>query len=71
MSTLMQRLLDDFAVFDYATKLAANMDSTDVPDPVTYRMDEASWADSGTTRVQGVRILHGEHGRAGGAAGGH
>ena len=44
MSTLMQRLLDDFAVFDYATKLAANMDSMDVPDPVTYRMDEASWA---------------------------
>ena len=43
MSTLMERLLDDFAVFDYATKLAANMDSTDVPDPVTYRMDEASW----------------------------
>lgn len=43
MSTLMERLLDDFAVFDYATRVAAGLDSASVPDPVSYRMDEATW----------------------------
>jgi len=43
MSTLMERLLDDFAVFDYATRVAAGLDSAAVPDPVSYRMDEATW----------------------------
>jgi len=44
MSTLMERLLDDFAVFDYATRVAAGLDSAAVPDPVSYRMDEATWS---------------------------
>ena len=43
MSTLMERLLDEFAVFDYATRVAAGLDSTAVPDPISYRMDDATW----------------------------
>lgn len=43
MSTLMESLLDDFAVFDYATRVAAGLDSTVVPDPVSYRMDDVTW----------------------------
>ena len=37
MSMLMARLLDEFAVFDYATAVAS-LDSTDILDPVNYRM---------------------------------
>jgi len=44
MSTLLQRLVDDFEVFHYATKVAADLDSADVPDPVEFSLDEAQWA---------------------------
>lgn len=44
MSTLMERLLDEFAVFDYATAVASRLDSTDIPDPVNYRMVAADWS---------------------------
>ena len=44
MSTLMERLLDEFAVFDYATAVASRLDSTDIPDPVNYRMGTADWS---------------------------
>lgn len=44
MSTLMERLLDEFAVFDYATAVASRLDSTDIPDPVNYRMGLADWS---------------------------
>ena len=44
MSTLMERLLDEFAVFDYATAVASRLDSTDIPDPVNYRMGPADWS---------------------------
>ena len=44
MSTLMERLLDEFAVFDYATAVASRLDSTDIPDPVNYRMGAADWS---------------------------
>ncbi len=43
MSTLLQRLLDEYEVFHYATKVAAGLDSTDVPDPVSYTMTEEDW----------------------------
>ena len=44
MSTLLERLLDDHAVFGYATAVAARLDSTDVPDPVSYRFGRDDWA---------------------------
>lgn len=44
MSTLMERLLDEFAVFEYATAVASRLDSTDIPDPVNYRMGPADWS---------------------------
>lgn len=44
MSTLMERLLAEFAVFDYATAVASRLDSTDIPDPVNYRMGAADWS---------------------------
>ena len=44
MSTLMERLLAEFAVFDYATAVASRLDSTDIPDPVNYRMGPADWS---------------------------
>jgi len=43
MSTLMARLLSDFEVFGYATAVASRLDSADVPDPVSYTMDDATW----------------------------
>lgn len=43
MSTLLQRLLDSYEIFDYATAVSSRMDSTDIPDPVAYRIDDASW----------------------------
>ena len=43
MSTLLQRLLDEYEVFHYATQVAAGLDSTDVPDPVSYSLAEADW----------------------------
>ncbi len=43
MSTLLQRLLDEYEVFHYATRVASALDSTDVPDPVSYRMTESDW----------------------------
>ena len=36
MSTLLQRLLDEYEVFHYATRVASALDSTDVPDPVSH-----------------------------------
>ena len=44
MSTLLQRLLDEYEVFHYATQVAAGLDSTDIPDPVSYSLAEADWA---------------------------
>lgn len=44
MSTLLQRLLDEFEVFHYATQVAAGLDSTDVPDPVSYALTASDWA---------------------------
>ena len=44
MSTLTERLLSDFEVFDYATVVAAHLDSSSVPDPVSYSMDEDTWS---------------------------
>lgn len=43
MSTLLQRLLDDHAVFDYATSVASRLDSADVPDPVSYALSPDDW----------------------------
>ena len=43
MSTLLQRLLDEYEVFHYATRVASALDSTDVPDPVSYSMTESDW----------------------------
>ncbi len=43
MSTLLQRLLDDHAVFDYATSVASRLDSADVPDPVSYSLSPDDW----------------------------
>ena len=47
MSTLMARLLSDFEVFGYATAVASRLDSADVPDPVSYTMDDATWSGFG------------------------
>ena len=44
MSTLLERLLGEYAVFNYATEVAASLDSTDVPDPVSYCMSDAHWS---------------------------
>lgn len=44
MSTLLQRLVDDFEVFHYATKVASGLDSADVPDPVEFGLNEAQWS---------------------------
>lgn len=44
MSTLTERLLSDFEVFDYATVVAAHLDSSSVPDPVSYSMDDDTWS---------------------------
>jgi len=43
MSTLLERLLDEYALFDYATAVAAGLDSAQVPDPVSYSLAEADW----------------------------
>jgi len=43
MSTLLERLLDEYALFDYATAVAARLDSAQVPDPVSYSLAEADW----------------------------
>ena len=43
MSTLLERLLDEYALFDYATAVASRLDSAQVPDPVSYSMAEADW----------------------------
>lgn len=43
MSTVLQRLLEEYEVFHYATKVAAGLDSTDVPDPVSYVMSSEDW----------------------------
>ena len=43
MSTLLQRLLDNHAVFDYATSVASRLDSADVPDPVSYTLSRDDW----------------------------
>ena len=43
MSTLLERLLDEYALFDYATSVAARLDSAQVPDPVSYSLAEADW----------------------------
>ena len=44
MSTLLERLLDDHAVFGYATAVASRLDSTDVPDPVSFALAPDDWA---------------------------
>ena len=44
MSTLLERLLDDHAVFGYATAVASRLDSADVPDPVSYALAPDDWA---------------------------
>lgn len=44
MSTLLQRLLDEFALFDYATAIASRLDSADVPDPVSYSLSMEDWS---------------------------
>ena len=44
MSTLLERLLDEYEVFHYATEVAAGLDSAEVPDPVTYSMADSDWA---------------------------
>ena len=41
MSTLLERLLDEYALFDYATAVASRLDSAQVPDPVSYSLAEA------------------------------
>ena len=43
MSTLLERLLDEYALFDYATAVASRLDSAQVPDPVSYSLAEADW----------------------------
>ena len=43
MSTLLQRLLDNHSVFDYATFVASRLDSTDVPDPISYSLSPDDW----------------------------
>lgn len=43
MSTLLERLLDEYALFDYATAVASRLDSVQVPDPVSYSLAEADW----------------------------
>lgn len=43
MSTLLERLLDSYEVFHYATALSSRLDTTDVPDPVGYEMSEEDW----------------------------
>lgn len=45
MSTLMERLLSDFEVFDFATKVASSLDSSDVSDPVSYGLSDDTWSD--------------------------
>ena len=47
MSTLLERLLDDHALFDYATAVASRLDSADVPDPVSYSLSPDDWAGLG------------------------
>lgn len=44
MSTLLERLLGDFQVFHYATEVSAELDSTKVPDPLSYTMSDAHWS---------------------------
>ncbi|MBK12244.1 MAG: peptidase S41 [Crocinitomicaceae bacterium] len=44
MSTLLQRLLDNHSVFDYATFVASRLDSTDVPDPISYSLSPDDWS---------------------------
>lgn len=43
MSTLLQRLLDDFQLFHYATEVSSDLDSADVPDALAYEMSDADW----------------------------
>ena len=43
MSTLLERLLDEYALFDYDTAVASRLDSAQVPDPVSYSLAEADW----------------------------
>ena len=43
MSTLLERLLDEYSLFDYATAVASRLDSAQVPDPVSYSLAEADW----------------------------
>ena len=43
MSTLLQRLLDNHAVFDYATSVASRLDSADVSDPVSFALSPGDW----------------------------
>ena len=43
ISTLLERLLDEYALFDYATAVASRLDSAQVPDPVSYSLAEADW----------------------------
>ena len=43
MSTLLERLLDEYALFDYASAVASRLDSAQVPDPVSYSLAEADW----------------------------
>ena len=43
MSTLLERLLDEYALFDYATAVASRLDSAQVPDPVSYSLAESDW----------------------------
>ena len=54
MSTLWNGFLDDFAVFDYATAVASRLDSTDIPDPVSYRMGRPIGRDSRPIRRPGL-----------------
>jgi len=44
MSTLLERLHNEYQVFQYATEVAAGLDSADVPDPVTYSMSDSDWS---------------------------
>ena len=48
MSTLLERLLEDHQVFYYATEVAAGLDSTDVPDPISYSISDEGWKAFGT-----------------------
>ena len=43
MSTLLERLLDEYSLFDYATAVASRLDSAQVPDPVSSSLAEAEW----------------------------